>query len=440
MKNGKRSGRESDRTAINEISLRGYKSIAERVTLEIRPLTVLAGANSSGKSSIMQPLLLIKQTMEAQYDPGGLLIDGACARFTSAAQIFSKIGTKPASRSFTLELCSDASRFSCRYEPRANNRVQPVQQTVTIEGKKHVLRPEMPANEAQKAVPKDFPLQFFKDIRGSWSVELQRAFLALRFQDKKRERVISLGAPELGESLASDLIYVPASRGRPERTYRVTSAGPTFPGSFEHYVASVIHHWKSSNDNRLGRLELFLRDLGLTNKVDAHQVEDTRLEVRVGRLPGGRKREMVSLADVGFGVSQVLPVLVATLAAAPGQLLYIEQPEIHLHPRAQIGLANVLADAAKRGVRVIVETHSARLLLAIRSLVAEDETSRNLDSNLVKLHWFQRTKATGVTHVRSANLDELGAFGDWPEDFGVVELEQEGGYLDLVESRALRFQ
>ena len=57
---------------------------------------------------------------------------------------------------------------------------------------------------------------------------------------------------------------------------------------------------------------------------------------------------MVNIADVGFGVSQVLPVLVALIVAEPGQLVYLEQPELHLHPRAQVALARVLADAAKQ--------------------------------------------------------------------------------------------
>ena len=86
---------------------------------------------------------------------------------------------------------------------------------------------------------------------------------------------------------------------------------------------------------------------------------------------------MVSIADVGFGVSQVLPVLVALIVAEPGRLVYLEQPELHLHPRAQVALAQVLAAAAKRGVRVVAETHSSLLLLAVQTLVAEGVSRRS---------------------------------------------------------------
>ena len=107
--------------------------------------------------------------------------------------------------------------------------------------------------------------------------------------------------------------------------------------------------------------------LGLTWKVEARSVDDTRVELRVGRLStrprkGGAK-DLVSIADVGFGVSQTLPVVVALLAAGPGQMVFIEQPEIHLHPRAQVAMAALLAKAAQRGVRVVVETHSSLLRL-----------------------------------------------------------------------------
>jgi predicted ATPase len=77
---------------ITEIIVNGFKSIGDRQSIEIRPLTILAGANSSGKSSIMQPLLLLKQTLEASYDPGPLLLNGANVHFTSADQLLAKNG------------------------------------------------------------------------------------------------------------------------------------------------------------------------------------------------------------------------------------------------------------------------------------------------------------------------------------------------------------
>jgi len=141
---------------------------------------------------------------------------------------------------------------------------------------------------------------------------------------------------------------------------------------------------------------------------------------------------MVSIADVGFGVSQTLPVVVALHAANSGQLVYLEQPEIHLHPRAQTALAEVLADAALQEKLLIVETHSNLLLRGVQTLVAEGK----LPPELVKLHWFTLNE-DGSTRIDSADVDEAGAFGDWPEDFHSVTLQSEGRYIDAAEARLM---
>ena len=258
------------------------------------------------------------------------------------------------------------------------------------------------------------------DTRGELDVLQVRAFLATT--------VIS----ELANRAIQSMIHVPAFRGNPERVYPRTASGPRFPGTFENYVATIIALWEENEPLRQD-LETMLSDLGLTWKVSARAVDDTQIELQVGRLaqpePAG---DLVNIADVGFGVSQVLPVLVALLVASPGQLVYVEQPELHLHPRAQCALARILAQGARRGVRLIVETHSSLLLLQLQTLVAEG----HLASDLVKLHWFSRRPEDGTTEIHSADLDDNGAFGDWPEDFGEVELKAEGAYLDAVEERS----
>ena len=140
--------------------------------------------------------------------------------------------------------------------------------------------------------------------------------------------------------------------------------------------------------------------------------------------------DTVSIADVGLGISQTLPVLVALHAANSGQLIYLEQPEIHLHPRAQYIMAEVLADAALQRKRLVVETHSSLLLLGIQTLVAEGK----LPPDLVKLHWFQQQE-DGSTQITSTDLDQTGAFGDWPEDFAAVALDSESRYLDAAQAK-----
>ena len=232
----------------------------------------------------------------------------------------------------------------------------------------------------------------------------------------------------------SRMIHVPGLRGNPERVYERTASGPSFPGTFEKYVATIIAEWARNLDPRLEGLQAMLAELRMTRDVAVRPVNDAQLELQVGRLLEVtlRGQDLVNVADVGFGVSQVLPVLVALLVAETGQLVYIEQPELHLHPRAQYELARVMADAAKRGVKVVAETHSALLLRQIQTLLAKGE----IDPDLVRLHWFLRNPDDGKTSIHTADLDENGAFGDWPEDFGDVEMKAEGAYLDAVEERS----
>lgn len=233
---------------------------------------------------------------------------------------------------------------------------------------------------------------------------------------------------EYGSEYIQDVIHVPRLRGNRRRAYSQSGGGPLFPGTFDHYVASLILKWGRENKDGPEELNDDLRHTGLARMVLAHRISDVDIEVHVALedLP----RRIDNIADVGFGVSQVLPVLVALRAAEPGRLVYLEEPEIHLHPRAQTKLADILAGAAKRGVRVVAETHSSLLLRAIQTLVAKGD----LDPELVRMHWFTRN-ADGITQVSSTKLDANGAFGDWPEDFGDVALESEQKYLDAVEDR-----
>src|ERR1700686_1131297 len=89
---------------IRDLSVRGFKSIAEKQSIRITPLTILAGANSSGKSSMMQPLLLLKQTLESPFDPGPLSISGPNVKFTGVDQFLSRVRAQNGSRSLDIEI------------------------------------------------------------------------------------------------------------------------------------------------------------------------------------------------------------------------------------------------------------------------------------------------------------------------------------------------
>jgi predicted ATPase len=409
--------------AITAISVKGFKSFAEEQRIEIRPLTILAGANSSGKSSALQPLLLLKQTLEASYDPGPLLLDGPHVHFTSAEQLLTRLGGH-ASAEFEIMFEVDHVPLRNVFRGRADGTLDIIRTVHPIRG---TLEPDMTNEEVEDRV---LPIEkAVNRTESGWRVERYRCFLILRRPGGYGLHVID------HQEGALRSFHVPGLRGNPARTYATAAVGDYFPGTFEHYVASLILAWQQTRDERLSALDHALEALGLTWKVHAKRVDATQVEILVGRLPSKKRvgaGDLVNIADVGFGVSQTLPVLVALLAAQPGQLVYLEQPELHLHPRAQQALAPILAEAAMRGVRVVAETHSSLLLLAIQALVAEGK----LPPEQVILHWFQRD-SRGATQVMTGDLDRMGAYGDWPEDFYSVSAAVENRYLDAVESTAL---
>ncbi len=431
---------------ISSIAVEGYKSLRGRSEIAIRPLSLLAGANSSGKSSVMQAPLLLKQTLEAPYDPGALLLDGPHVRFTSADQLLSRRGGKSFTNVFSLSVeTSEDERVAVRFERQPGKTLDVVEMSAARPGAPLVtIRRGMSEKEALEALPprdQKMAARFARTAGEAYrlGVSRERCFLRIGTFSASTGEYEGVGWADPLHQVHRHLraiIHVPALRGNPERTYKTTAVGTEFPGTFEPYVASIVSQWQTAKDLRLERLGDSLEKLGLTWKVEAARVDDTQVELRVGRLrrsARGGARDLVSIADVGFGLSQSLPVVVALLTAQPGQLVYLEEPEIHLHPRAQAALARILADAANRGVRVVVETHSALLLLAVQTLVAEGSIS----PDLVALHWFSLS-GDGSTELRSADLDRAGAFGDWPEDFDEVTLEAQSRYLDAAEAQLVK--
>ncbi len=452
QKKSKNDIQKDQNKGITVISVQGFKSLANESRIEVRPLTILAGANSSGKSSIIQPLLLMKQTLEASYDPGPLLLNGPNAKFTSVNQFISRLQKNSDSQKFSIAIENAERNFILKnvFSFKKDQMVEIREMVIgEIEGKRVVyLRPNQSSGDLVNSMSKfrEGGLKLPEGVR--LAVVRKQCFLDIVYEvlNEKTKKALSrlsgfsergiiyLSTYELIDKALRGMIHVPGLRGNPERVYLKTATGPDFPGTFEHYVATIIADWERKRDDRLKRLEAMLTDLGLTWKISAKPVNDTQIELQVGRLSKARRDggDLVSIADVGFGVSQVLPVLVALLVAEPGQLVYLEQPELHLHPRAQYALAKILAETAKRGVKLVVETHSALLLLNLQTLVAKGD----LDPNLVKLHWFSRSDEDGTTSIESADLDKNGAFGDWPEDFGDIEWKAEGAYLDAVEGRS----
>jgi predicted ATPase len=445
---------------ITSITIEGFKSISQKQSIEIRPLTILAGANSSGKSSIMQPLLLLKQTLNASYDPGPLMLNGPNIKFTAADQLLSNIGGKH-SNTFSIGVIVDDDTELTIYFTKGEGTAFAIEQmTYRFDDKVYRLYEGMESDELLSELTPSFQQSFRKlevwliklleyldqnttEPHIHFTVTRNRCFLTITLSispELSGQDIAKFATPLSLDALVgeyiSQIIHLPGLRGTPERNYPISAVGSNFPGTFENYSASIIRQWQISNaKDKLEHLNSDLIRLGLTRNVTAVPTNDTQVELRVTRFLSskeGTTEDTVSIADVGLGISQTLPVLVALHAANSKQLIYLEQPEIHLHPRAQYIMADVLADAVLQGKRLVVETHSSLLILAIQTLVAEGK----LPPDLVKLHWFQQQE-DGSTQITSTDLDQTGAFGDWPEDFAAVALDSESRYLDAAQARLL---
>jgi predicted ATPase len=128
----------------------------------------------------------------------------------------------------------------------------------------------------------------------------------------------------------------------------------------------------------------------------------------------------VLIPDVGFGVSQVLPVLVQCYYAPEGSIIVFEQPEIHLHPRVQASLADVFIDAAKeRSVQIIVESHSEHLVRRLQRRVAEAKDVSNAD---IALYFASTPLDASSSSLEKLDVDLFGNIVNWPADFFGDEL------------------
>jgi hypothetical protein len=430
---------------MDALSLTGFKSHKDTQDIALRPLTLLAGGNSSGKSSLLQPLLLMKQTIETPFEPPPLYLGGPIVSLDNAADLFWCGDEKHRAETFSIGLhLKDVSvRVSYRHDPAANGGLRLEETRLRLDGAPKWISSQGGGLEAafERFAPMGVGLtSMMRDLVGK---DAKPDFV---FVPGRCAHDVWLGATvpagefhpflPLPVTLARDqiaaIIHLPGLRDGPERSYAVTGVSGRFPGRFPEYTASLLHLWQQQEDERLLGVTEDLRALALADRVEAQRLNDRRVELRVSRRIGGSIGDMVNIADVGVGVSQVLPIVVALRAAGKDQLVHIEQPELHLHPRAEIALAGLFVAAARRGARLVLETHSSTLLRAFQAAVAEDDTGW-VQQNLA-LHWFARD-ATGESKVTTAEVQADGSFGDWPVDLNLVEMEMTRRLLTASHAR-----
>jgi hypothetical protein len=243
------------------------------------------------------------------------------------------------------------------------------------------------------------------------------------------------------EELFFGMHYLGPLRGYPQRQYLWSGSQPSDMGrrgerAIDALLAARDRNQLISRGPHRKRRELgwvvaeWLKRLGLiySFSVDPIAPGSNLYQVHIQKSPGSAE---VLITDVGFGVSQILPVLVLCYYVPEGSTIILEQPEIHLHPAVQAGLADVLIDAVRtQGVQIILESHSEHLLRRLQRRIAEGE----VEADEVALYFCSIQH--GTSQLTPLQLDTFGSIVNWPEGFFGDEL----GDLVAMTDAAMRRQ
>ena len=457
---------------LTELHLENFKAWRE-LTIEFGRITALFGENSSGKSSVLQFLLLLKQTKDAT-DRGLVLDFGGgpnervdLGNFKAAVHRGAESGDGPPDMEWSLAWQPygiEAHRliflgFVRRMEQGSDHEVRSTARVGLSTDPDRRLVVKRLAYEYRdvefelklKADCERFELAcsdetFLKDARSLESVtqellgtfrggsDLPSAELPAPdpghekglpgpvkthlFPPEARQRSRAFydvvgGLEASYEGLMDRIFYLGPLRDRPRRNYTWSGARPKGVGDSGEYAIEAIlaASARQQGDCFQGRIARNLKGLGLIEAFSLREFGEGRgfYEAVVQRHEGGPE---ATLADVGIGVSQVLPALVLLHYVPEGSIVLLEQPELHLHPSVQSRLADVMLDVAReRDLQIVVESHSEHLLRRFQRRVAEEKAA----PSELKLYFVRSGK--GEAGLDPLRLNEWGGIENWPEHF-----------------------
>ena len=457
---------------IKTLQLHNFKAFQDTGRIHIQPLTVLAGPNSGGKSSILQSLLLLKQTLDAPPEVD-LSLDGEYLQFSSFRDLtFGKplLSKCNITFDFTLELPIPALLFARHLGvPEATRDFQDGPRHTLLQSNislsfRHRRRDGAPkvvlgsfdvtcmaegiegprlkgtiSNNGHKVDTPldelDLPERFRgRNIRGVGGRHFSPEFLIFETTDDSHRSfmplrpLLSFPIQDLRTELEDNLQYLGPLRERPQRAYLHSGNSMTDIGESGQYAAQILWiekdeliQYRATRNEEARQVTLMeavsdsFRRLGLLQPVDVSAEKSIMYQILFG-IGSPNARKSVTIADVGFGVSQLLPILLLGLRSDEASLLILEQPEIHLHPRLQANLADFLLALASSGKRIIVETHSDHFINRLRRRIAEDDTDALKDQVNILFVQPPDDDEVGAT-IEPLRVDRFGVIENWPNDF-----------------------
>ncbi|PDW03440.1 AAA family ATPase [Candidatus Viridilinea mediisalina] len=460
---------------LTSLEINHFKSWCATGPLRLAPITALFGSNSSGKTSLLQLLLMLKQTTESSdrfqvLDLGdehsmvelGVLPDllhrhdpALPLTWRIAWQLPQPLQIENPAQPGAMLFAGNTLTFATQITWSENGASSPASPFAVAQGRASVatLAYQFAGHEfgmrQKSSNPSEYDLYStptgFKFIRTrgrAWS--LPAPVKCYGFPDQTRAYYQNAGfladfELEL-EQLLQRVFYLGPLRDYPRRQYTWAGAQPADMGRRGERVidallagreagATIAYGPQQERVTLEARVALWLKELGLIEHFEVRLIAPGSKLYQVWIQRSAQAAEVL-ITDVGFGVSQILPVITLCYHAPAGSTIILEQPEIHLHPRVQAGLADVFIDAMKtRNIQIILESHSEHLLRRLQRRIAEEQ----LHADQAALY-FCRTDQQGTAQLQTLELDPFGNITNWPKDF----FGDEFGEIAAMQEAALK--
>ena len=429
---------------LTELGVTNFKSWQKIERMRLGPITGLFGSNSSGKTSILQLLLMLKQTVDSADRAQPLILgdERSLADLGSLRDVLYGHGlsgglhwtaswdlprplkvTDPADEKSIL-FSDRHMRFEAEVSDNGSGRMIVQHMLYAFADQCFTLRRKEGKGGKYELQSSGADFTFRRTQGRPW--DLPGPVKCYGFPDQVKayfQNAGFLSDLELAfEELFGRVYYLCPLREDPKRQYVWSGAEPADMGRRgERVVDALLAAREQGVTMPLGRgrkrptleeyVAQWLKRLGLVHSlsVEAIAKDSSLYRVLVQKSPASAK---VLIPDVGFGVSQILPVLVICYYVPKGSTIILEQPEIHLHPSVQAGLADVFIDAIeKRNVQILFESHSEHLLRRLQRRIAE----ATLSPKDAALYFCDMTR--DGSRLTNLQLDIFGNITNWPEDF-----------------------
>lgn len=427
---------------------RNFKAF-EEIELKTKPITILLGPNNSGKSSLISLLRLLSQTATSSDPSVSLLLNGKFGDFGTYRDIIHLNKTrKHLDISFTIKsiISSVSSKkisnptirkidLSYRYRPAIKDIV--LKSTSLSTGNKNNYTTKFSDESENQVVTflDSIPIEskyrsfFTRRTRMNNFLMYSRFFSNDSFPKDLAEifggdpdRVIRQNSMSIRKiaSTFSRFEYLGGMRAYPSRTFLYSGERRNSVGvNGEHAINIMILDSLRKGSKSKGLMTnviKWLRKADICSDIQVRNLSDRYYEMYL-QHPGTKEYE--NYADVGYGNSQIIPILVGGYNLEPDSILAIEQPEIHLHPKAQSELGDFVLDVFNNDVQSFIETHSEYLILRLLQHIA----SGALSPNDIAIYYVYST--AGQKKIINMPIDEKGVFTkEWPEGFFPERLKE----------------